>query len=679
MSKPGADRAEPKATMTGVIATIPRIQFSNALGLPLAGGKLTTYLAGTTTPEPTYQDQDLTIANPTTITLDSTGSCVLWLDPEKSYKFLLKSALGVTQPGWPVDNIVGASTPLSLTPTLSAYAKLTTLATAIGAALVGFAQAGIGAAKRLVQDKLREAPVTPQDYADLVFMANAKSPGDGKSHYAVNFESWRTAIQRALDVVSERGGGTVLIPYRAQPYLIDDYLKVGANTRLVFEGTVKLADYTTIGAILVIDDDNVMLDNPLLDGSDIYAGGSGQNGIGIISGNHIRISGGHVKNCHRGEDFVSPGSPNDGGKGVQIEHSAGEDIVIDGLALSNCFMAMSTIRDGTGAEPYYGILYSNIKADNCDILFFVKQSNIVSTDGLQHTVQLNNFYAVNCGSFEGAFQFSRASHVLVANGIVVNTSGVAHTSLIRGTHRYCRFKDVMFTATTDSIVNLEPGTYCQDNSYDPEQNDYDIQHIGTVNFLINSITRPLKNSTGRFQLQNDVGTAFFGYPQRNGNSTFTVSQGGKTAIVGTNTNFNLSSGAIKFSQLPLNFSIPGLQPPSGTWTPVDGSPAALSLAGSYGDYIKNGDVSAAFRVSYPANASAEVAKISGLPFAMANKAGRVMRGFSLGFTNVGFPISAIISNGGDSSLVFVKMDGTLVKNSELSEKTVDGIITYFPA
>jgi lysophospholipase L1-like esterase len=94
--------------MTGVIATIPRFQFSNALGFPLAGGKLTTYLAGTTTPVATYQDQGLTTANPTTITLDSTGSCVLWLDPTKNYKFLLKDALGVTQPGWPVDNVSGA-------------------------------------------------------------------------------------------------------------------------------------------------------------------------------------------------------------------------------------------------------------------------------------------------------------------------------------------------------------------------------------------------------------------------------------------------------------------------------------------------------------------------------------------------------------------------------------------
>jgi hypothetical protein len=122
----------------GVIATIPRMQFSGPLGVPLAGGKLITYLAGSTTPEPTYQDQALTIANPTSITLDATGSCVLWLDPTKSYKFVLKNKLGVTQPGWPVDNISGASNLLSLQPTLSEYVKFTTLAGATGAELVGY-------------------------------------------------------------------------------------------------------------------------------------------------------------------------------------------------------------------------------------------------------------------------------------------------------------------------------------------------------------------------------------------------------------------------------------------------------------------------------------------------------------------------------------------------------------
>lgn len=123
--------------MTGVIATIPRIQFSSALGLPLAGGKLYTYLAGTTTPEKTYQNEDLTTENENPVPLDSTGSCMLWLDPAKRYKFLLKSELGVTQPGWPVDNISGAATVFSLASTLAQYVKFSDLAAPDGVDLVG--------------------------------------------------------------------------------------------------------------------------------------------------------------------------------------------------------------------------------------------------------------------------------------------------------------------------------------------------------------------------------------------------------------------------------------------------------------------------------------------------------------------------------------------------------------
>jgi len=553
------------------------------------------------------------------------------------------------------------------------------VAGAAGSSLIGFIQAGADAIRRTAQTKLREAPVTPQDYEDLVFIATAKDPGDGNSHYAVNFESWRMAIQRALDVVADRGGGTVLIPWRPDPYLIDDYLIVGPNTRLLFEGTVKLADYTTIGAIMIVEGDNATVDNPLLDGSGIFAGGSGQNGIGIISGNHVRVFGGRIKRCARGQDFVTPGSPNDGGKAIQVEDGAGEDILIDGTAASECFIAWSCLRDGANASPYYGVRFINTKADNCGILSMFRQVNLSDTTGLQHTVQLSNFYAVNCGAFEGAIQLSRASHVMVTDGQVINDASGINTPLIRGNHRNCNFSNIIFSGNADSIVDLTPGTYSPDESYVPENNRYDIHHIGTVNYLINSAASPLKNSAGRFQLLNDVAVGFFGYELRNGNSSFEVSQGGRMAMIGTNTNFVPYSAILKCAHLPLNYSLPTLQYPGGTWTPEDDSGAGLSLAGSYGDYTRTSEVSAAFRITYPVNASAATARVSGLPFPMANKGGRAVRGFSLGYTDIGFPVSAIIPNAGDDVLLFVKMDGSVVTNSQLSGKTIDGILTYFPA
>jgi hypothetical protein len=142
--------------MTGVIATIPRQQFLDALGVPLIGGKLYVYQAGSTTLADTFQDQNLTTKNQNPIPLDAAGSCTIWLDPAAQYKFVLRNALGITQPGWPIDNISGASNVLSLTPTLGLYAKLTALAAAVGSALIGFIQSGSGAVALTLQDLLRE-------------------------------------------------------------------------------------------------------------------------------------------------------------------------------------------------------------------------------------------------------------------------------------------------------------------------------------------------------------------------------------------------------------------------------------------------------------------------------------------------------------------------------------------
>lgn len=129
--------------MPGTIAKIPKFQFLSASGAPLVNGTLTVYLAGSTTPVDTWQNQALTIANTNPITLDSRGECVLWLDSMVSYKFVLKNAGGVIQ--WTQDNVS------SVIPVVADE-----FAGEDGSSLIGHIADGDGATYITVQQKLRQ-------------------------------------------------------------------------------------------------------------------------------------------------------------------------------------------------------------------------------------------------------------------------------------------------------------------------------------------------------------------------------------------------------------------------------------------------------------------------------------------------------------------------------------------
>jgi len=182
--------------MTGVIATIPKFQFSNATGTPLANGTLTVYLAGTTTLTNTWQDYQLTSLNTNPIVLDSRGECVLWLDSAVTYKFVLKNSSGVVQ--WTQDNLTGAGAAAAL---LS-----TALAAPSGSSLIGFLQSGAGAVARTVQSKERDT-VSVKDFGavgdgvtDDTASINAMfASSAGK---VVNFQSGTYLISSALTPAS---------------------------------------------------------------------------------------------------------------------------------------------------------------------------------------------------------------------------------------------------------------------------------------------------------------------------------------------------------------------------------------------------------------------------------------------------------------------------------------------
>jgi hypothetical protein len=117
--------------------------------VPLVGGKLYSYQAGTTTPLATYADASGATFNTNPIILDSRGEANVWLGTA-SYKLALYTATDVLV--WTVDNVGGPD-----------QSTLAQLAASGGSALIGFLQAGTGAVATTVQTKLRQI-VSAKDF-----------------------------------------------------------------------------------------------------------------------------------------------------------------------------------------------------------------------------------------------------------------------------------------------------------------------------------------------------------------------------------------------------------------------------------------------------------------------------------------------------------------------------------
>ena len=82
-------------------------QFFDNTGLPLNGGLIYTYQAGSTTPLATYTDVNGTIANSNPIVLDSSGRTPseIWLTYGFNYKFVVQTSAGITLGTY--DNLYG--------------------------------------------------------------------------------------------------------------------------------------------------------------------------------------------------------------------------------------------------------------------------------------------------------------------------------------------------------------------------------------------------------------------------------------------------------------------------------------------------------------------------------------------------------------------------------------------
>jgi hypothetical protein len=86
-----------------ILTPFPKFRAFTANGLPMAGGKLYTFLTGTSTPQSTYTDQSAMSFNTNPVILDANGEANVWLDSTVRYRFRLDDSTDVTQ--WTVDGL----------------------------------------------------------------------------------------------------------------------------------------------------------------------------------------------------------------------------------------------------------------------------------------------------------------------------------------------------------------------------------------------------------------------------------------------------------------------------------------------------------------------------------------------------------------------------------------------
>jgi hypothetical protein len=195
-------------------------QFFDNNGVPLAGGLIYTYTAGTTTPATTYTSSTGLIAHANPIVLDAAGRIAtgeVWLTTGVDYKFLVKTSANVQLGSY--DNIP------SINDFTSIYADLSNNSNpALGDALIGFRQSNSAgnlsnAVGRTVHQKLQET-ISVQDFGAV---------GDG-----VTDDS--PAFQAAADYLDSVSGGRLYIP--SGSYLLNSTVNFAFSSILVYGATM---------------------------------------------------------------------------------------------------------------------------------------------------------------------------------------------------------------------------------------------------------------------------------------------------------------------------------------------------------------------------------------------------------------------------------------------------------
>lgn len=289
-------------------------QFFDNNGLPLAGGLIYSYAAGTTTPQTTYTTNTGMISNSNPIMLDSAGRTPheIWLTEGQSYKFILKTSDGSTLGTY--DNIDGANDYSAILALLANTSNV-----AQGDALIGFKQSqtsGVynGAVGQTVHRKLQEV-VSAFDFMTPTQISDVQA-GTLNEDVTSALQAWLTAVGTGNLETTILGSRAGFLP--PGKYKVTSTLLITNNTTIYgvpWNSTLRpTSDVGNNEPVLDVRA-GVLMRGIVIDGQDAI----GVNGI-ECSANDVNLSN-HCtfESCWFGNLAENPGSGNAGGIGVFLK------------------------------------------------------------------------------------------------------------------------------------------------------------------------------------------------------------------------------------------------------------------------------------------------------------------------------------------------------------------------
>ena len=466
-------------------------QFFDANGNPLAGGKLYTYAAGTTTPLATYTDSSGGTPNTNPVILDSRGEANVWLG-SSVYKFKLTTSADVEL--WTVDNVASYN-----------YDVLTILAASGGSSLVGFLQSGTSASARTVQAKLR----------DVVSVKDFGAVGDGVTDDTV-------AIQAAIS------SGAKSIYFPAGTYIVTE-LTLASNRRLYGDGyansvlswaQTNIASPTRNMFVATGDVSNLEFCDLGFRGNLLVqttADGTGQNLMGFKFRNGS-VQNATWRNC---KIYEFGDQSKSGGVGILVGPNTGSGKAIENILITGCVFqdianvpgvyvgAVNTYVSSAESIKIVGNVFrntTNYADQNC--VFILGDASISIID----VAVSNNEFDLQ-QSIDAAIEINYSKNVSVENNQIY-ISGAANADGI-----LLRSKVTDFVVSGNTIQNA--GTGC-------------LTHAGII---------LLQHSTGEVQQRGTVcENIIFGFGNTSGKGIL-IGSGSRSVVVSGNIIEGVSTGA----------------------------------------------------------------------------------------------------------------------------------------